>query len=534
QLINWIRQNQWVIPLLGYLVFAPSLCFILLWKRPLWLLQLNESLENSNVELPFLGGFKISIRTLLFIQWFHYHPRVLDAWVNKHICKARIQFAKKKAVKNHEVYIPVPIKLNDNPPTELTVEELRSSFDNNRDCLVIWGEGGSGKTNLACQIAKWAMSEDKTKRLFDYLMIPVLIEQELTSEGKGEQSPLLEAIKGQLSDITDNKDDDISDKFLNYLLRRNRILVIVDHLSEMSEATRKQICPARSKEEFPISKLIVTSRQKQNFAVTGTTIQTQKIYGEKLFSVMQTYLTEKGKALFDEAECHETCGQLCKLVGKHRNITVLLARMFAKQKIAAKEGTIEHDGDQSDNIPDLMISYLNTLNETNQVCGYEKLDDDTVRKDAKIIAWECLKSSYKAEPAKRQDVLDALGGDNPEKHLNYLEKRLNLIQITGPAKDKVRFNIELLAEYLAGLHLVDVYGNNEENWCDFFKNADTKLGAPNSIQSFLVAVRDCCQAQNGVPHFVVKELNKRAGVVATEQSLQMSVVQVEVPLSSLV
>ena len=514
---NLIRQNPWAMGVIVYLICVPSLWSILLWLRPLWLLKLNQILKYTDViELPpNLGGFKISLRTALMIQFFHYHPRVLDAWVKAHIQSAQAEFQDKETVKNRQVYIPMPVTLNGTTLPNLTGKELRPTFKKQRDCLLIWGEGGAGKTSLACQIARWAMSEDETERLCKHQMLPVLIEQDLNVEAadKSPQSLLLDTINGQLQDLIDIEEK-IPNKLLERLLRRRRILVIVDHLSEMNEDTRRAICPAQP--DFPINSLIVTSRFAEKLGgVTKTKIQPMRVAGNRLSSFMEAYLTEQGKRdLFDDAEYFDACRQLSLMVGQ-RNITVLLARLFAEQMIAAKEGTGKQD--LPDNIPELMLSYLNELN---QNVVSDTLDNCTVQKDAKIIAWECLRLKYRPTPAKRQDTLNALGGDEPEIHLNYLKERLGLIQIIGPAQDQIRFAVDPIAEYLAGLHLVDIYGSDEQKWRNFLNKADYVEGTPAAIQGFLLAVRDCCLAQAGVPNFVVEELNQRTGVAATEIQIE--------------
>ena len=203
-----------------------------------------------------------------------------------------------------------------------------------------------------------------------------------------------------------------------------------------------------------------------------------------------------------------------------RNITVLLAKLYAEQLIAAKDGTIL---DQlPDNIPDLMLSYLNELNR--DVNGEDKCDDSpngdsfasrTVQQDAKVIAWECLKGTYRPGTAKRQDAIAALGGDNAEARLKYLENRLRLIQTIGPALDQIRFTLDPLAEYLAALQLLEDYGKNQGQWRKFLTQATSISGAPTAIQGFLLAVRDCCLAKGSpvkVPDFVAQELEKRAGL----------------------
>ena len=134
------------------------------------------------------------------------------------------------------------MELNQKNIPNITPKQMRPIFARQIGCLLIWGEGGSGKTSLACQIAKWAMSEDKEERLCNHLMLPALIEQELTSSE--DQSAFINAVGRQLQDLTDQPNP-ILEEMLERLLRHRRVLVIVDHLSEMSEATRKSIAPGQ-------------------------------------------------------------------------------------------------------------------------------------------------------------------------------------------------------------------------------------------------------------------------------------------------
>lgn len=106
------------------------------------------------------------------------HPRVLDAWVTKHLESVREEFPEKDTVRDRQVYIPVPVVLEGEVVPQLTGSILSSKFKKKRVCLLIWGEGGAGKTSLACQIARWAFAEDETDRLCEHPLLPVLIEEE--------------------------------------------------------------------------------------------------------------------------------------------------------------------------------------------------------------------------------------------------------------------------------------------------------------------------------------------------------------------
>jgi len=92
---------------------------------------------------------------------------------------------------------------------------------------------------------------------------------------------------------------------------------------------------------------------------------------------------------------------------------------------------------------------------------------------------------------------------------------LRLVQTVGPAEDQIQFTLDPLSEYLAGLYVVGEKGSSEEDWRCFLDESDEKPNAPEAIQGFLLAVRDCCLHQEygkHVPDFVLDELEKRAGL----------------------
>ncbi|HEY9830549.1 MAG TPA: HEAT repeat domain-containing protein [Stenomitos sp.] len=522
--LEWILQHKWWLGAIAYILFVPLIWFILLRVRPLWLLQINNALKPyTDVPLPVIG-ISVPIRYALFVGFFHYHPKVLDGWVASHLKSVREEFQQKDTVRDRNVYIPVPVVLDGETVPQLTAQDLQPKFKKQRGCLLIWGEGGAGKTSLACQIAKWATSDDPAERLCEHQMLPVLIEEELDFEAT-DKPPFIAAIRGQLQDLT-NEADPISEELLERLLRQRRILVIVDHLSEMTEATRKAIRPELP--DFCVNALVITSRTEETLGkVTKTTLKPLRIEGNRLSSFMEAYLTQRGKRdRFTDTEFFDACSRLSTMVGT-RNITVLLAKLYAEQLIARQDSTAAGTGTQGltplpDNIPDLMLSYLNELNR--DVNG-DKLDDRIIQEDAKALAWECLKGTYRPATAKRKDAIALLTGDDAEVRLKYLEHRLRLIQTIGPAQDQIRFALDPLAEYLAALQLIENYGKNQGQWRKFLSQAATMPGAPGAIQGFLLAVHDCCLRQGAdvkVPDFVAQELKKQTALAGSLGPTQMA------------
>jgi len=512
----WVKSNEYknlFIPVF-LLSFWFSLLFLLLRVKPLSLLWLNYFLQKTDLSLEFIGiNFKTAtLRILLFD--LQYHPRVLDDWVKTNLKTARRQFENKQTVKQRNIYVPtIPVILNGDSIPELTPKDLQHKFSESRETLLIWGEGGSGKTTLACQLAKWAMADDPQQRLCpNHRMLPILIDQELSDEAGNQQQVLMEAIHGQLRDLIEAVKP-ISEELLEHLLRERRLLVIVDGYSEMRPATRNKIKPELP--SFVANALIVTSRSDESLGgVNKTMIQMMRVHSSKLAEFLQAYVNKKGKQdLFKtDQELFQACIQLSKLVGE-RDITVLLAKLYADQLIATEA---EHNTKNlPDNIPDLMLSYLNQINYQLIEKGLENhLDNLTVHQVAKVIAWECLKQTFQPTTVLLDTLLKVLseqwGEEQAKTYLKYLENSLHIVETIKPSEDQIRFSLDPLAEFLAGLYLVDLYKDNEKLWTEFLAQADAQPGAPESIKGFLQAVQDCCQKKKDIlPRMILEALSQK-------------------------
>ena len=155
-------------------------------------------------------------------------------------------------------------------------------------------------------------------------------------------------------------------------------------------------------------------------------------------------------------------------------------------------------------------------------------DSLQVQQYAKLIAWECLKQTYQPCAVKRKQVLAIIaavdGYDTAEAYLWYLEKHLGIIRTIGRDRDQIRFNYDLLAEYLASLYLIEICQDNEANWRKFLARVDS-MPNKQAIRGFLLAVLDCTTVQTAakIPSFVPKELRKRIRIV-NRSKLQVPIV----------
>jgi hypothetical protein len=316
-------------------------------------------------------------------------------------------------------------------------------------------------------------------------------------------------------DATESIPEDLFER----LLRQKRLLVILDGLSEMAQAegtpTAERLTPQHP--EFPVAALAITSRQLADAPEpVDIRIEPDRLDTDHLLPFLNAYLTAAGKAHLTDAELYRACSRLAEMVGTERGITPLLARLYAEQLIdeARNDGTVH---ELPETVPDLMLRYLNSLNRDRQ--GSDP-DNPTVHRAAKVAAWACLKSTYRPGTTSKQVLRDELAklniGHSPDDLLRYLEHRLRVIRTIEPAETQVQFVLDPLAEYLAGLMVIEEnQGRGFHNkWKGFLNTADKMPGAPEAIRGFLFAVWDCCLAsKDDVPKFVLHELNRRIGQI---------------------
>jgi HEAT repeat protein len=507
--LHWQQKLAWgggvLLVISGFYLFV--YCF-----RPIWLLKIPLS-ELKVPKNPVTPEFKVPI-----LKFFKYPERALDAWVAERIEQVQQTFEQRPTVQERQIHVSMPVHLN-KQEVELQAKILRDEFGKRKQFwVVIWGEGGGGKTSLACQIARWAMDKQANTRLCKHRMLPILIEEELeVAEGKEGKQALFEAIARQVKNLRDEEQAP-PEELLQELLKKRRILVIVDQLSEMSESSRKAVRLRDA--SSPVNALVVTSRLETILGaeVTQTKLSPIRVSGNQLSIFMDAYLSAQGKRqLFEDEDYFEYLKQLSQLTTDERAITILFAKLYANQMIALVTGkTIE---DLPKNLPELMLSYLNELNRNH---NENRIEDSRVHDISQVVAWECTQKNLKPEAVERNRVISALEGfagdgetskQEASQWLSYLESRLCLIRAVPPAKRQIRMILDPLTEYLAALNRVEKYGADESQWREFLVMAKAKPSL-DEIRDFLLALRDCCSSVIGVaqnvPDFVVDELGQLA------------------------
>jgi hypothetical protein len=152
--VNWSVAGPAAI-VLGYLLWLLALGIVLL-RSPLTVLRWNEKLAKLDWKLPkWLGEATVPFRSVLLVGLYRDHPRVLDAWVSEHIAAARRTFSDNPTYGARQIYVPLPVVVNGKRFPEVKPEHLQKGCARNRWCMLIRGEGGLGKTTLACRLGFW-------------------------------------------------------------------------------------------------------------------------------------------------------------------------------------------------------------------------------------------------------------------------------------------------------------------------------------------------------------------------------------------
>jgi len=93
------------------------------------------------------------------------------------------------------------------------------------------------------------------------------------------------------------------------------------------------------------------------------------------------------------------------------------------------------------------------------------------------------------------------------------------VRTIPPAETHIEFVSDPIAEYLAGIWLVQMFQTDKE-WMDFLDRAGQAESSPESVRAFLVAVLDCCRH---VEHFsgshaVLQEFKDRIAALQTRET----------------
>ncbi len=292
---------------------------VLLGVAPLALPAILGSIRSA---LP--KGFKtIAIDHATFLPQLSRASRVLDAWVKSNLDHARSTFDNLSIPAASKPYIAAPARIGKDARIIWTAQSDIAPLFAGKAALAIEGEGGAGKTSLACEIGRWAMEKDRDRRLNKRSLLPVLFVSDLDSAADT-KSALVERIRGYVQELI-GMDKRIPEGMVEELLRSGRILLIVDGYSERNEGTRNAILGA-----LPlIARVVFTSRTEVDVAHRPIIrIRPLPIEGKNLWRFMEGFLRREA-ASWSFDDIRQACERLSEMT-RDREITALIATLYAR------------------------------------------------------------------------------------------------------------------------------------------------------------------------------------------------------------
>ena len=445
---DWARDNPsttalgtlgaiYVLAIGGMFVFAPLQMF----RFSVWLRRLK-------IQAP-SGLFDFAPLRIVSLIWLiDTKSHVLDAWLADRRPVILRNFAGRKTVGDRKSHYLLPFVINGGRVEIPSVQErsrhlvthLRSVFTKPGACVTIIGEGGSGKTSLACWVARHALQEcldDPNERIFAKLTVPIMLEGQLAQQ-------LVDAIHTQLIGLVEQE---VPQEIVTALMRKGRMLVIVDGLSELDNASRERL--EATGPLVPRVPLIVTFRRETSIfgGIAKTELRPLRVSRTVLTGFLDFLMREAGtNTKVADVDFFESCARLSKLVGG-QEISPLLVVLYA-QLLARGNNEGVDPLSHVTSVPDIFSEFVNRLN---GALKSDRVSDAVVHGHLRAIAWDCVSTEYRPQPRLRAEILRLI--EDRETVLKYLEDRLGVIEAIKPAQTHLRFVLDPLAEYLAAAYL---------------------------------------------------------------------------------
>lgn len=336
---------------------------------------------------------------------------------------------------------------------------------------------------LAVQVARWAIAGKDEGGIDGKPILPVLIDEDTQD--------LRAVVKRKL---TSWFQEEISDELLNALLRKQRILVIVDRVSERASETRDHLRTVHGSQ--PINALMVTTRQPLDFeAGGGVLVCPQPLGSETLLHFMTSLLQDPSRSgVFQEMEDQLELGKkLAKLIRRGAEkvpLTPLLARLYVDKAIElVRKGTTLDNLPPS--IPEVYFEFLRSVNPPGGMT-----DSDMLRA-CEVLAELALMKGFVPHEILRSEAHEALAAaewkepGQPDSILRRLRDNGVLQETNVGTEVLLRFTLDPVAEFLAASAHAKRCGESISAWKTLVLKIDQ---AGPQASGFRLALRLVCEA----------------------------------------
>lgn len=489
----WLRTNRRsLIPAGAYLVLLTGVVTLYwTWPRALWLLYCwlkRRKEEVSSVargSLWWVGLASYVPLAAAFLPVVVSRRRVLDDWVSANAEKVLKQFRADAHDRGVGYYVPLPL-VTESDATGSTICDRPSSKAlranaSARFIVEVRGDGGVGKTTLAFQIGFWAGLPSRDERLLPERSLPVLIDEDTTD--------LVGAVTRKLAAISS---EDVPRDFVHRLLRRGRLTVLWDRVSERSESSKAYL--SRYASTLGLQSLVWTTRSAiQVDGVSPLVLKPRPVDEYVLLYFVQAILQHESEGepipVEQQLELSRKLVELLKGQGTEAT-SPLLVRLYVTRALALlkERGSLD---ELPLSVPDLYVDFVRRMIGPAELGGPPP--EETVNM-AKAIAHRSLGDDFVPREVLQTDVLAVVATPSPSNGERSLERLtqsgLLLGRDTGVGRF-VRFKMDPVAECLAAIRTCELCGVDVGAWKAL---ADRLEVSPAQACGFRRMIELCCLA----------------------------------------
>jgi photosystem II stability/assembly factor-like uncharacterized protein len=418
-------------------------------------------------------------------------PEVLDAWVARSALKVERALDQLDLFKQRQIYVAFPIQIGRGGPVieRPNVDAFRPVCAGDRAIVSIVGSGGTGKSTLACALARWAFAADPTERLRPHRMVPVFIVQETTNLSDA----VIEELRRMLGD------EELPSDLVRALMAKQRLLVIVDALSEREPATQRHVEQVFA-QDVPLNAVVITSRAEPNLgAIDRTKIYPMRLDAASIVPFIIGYLDrmKAGSQLKDgraQLQLGERILTLAESGGRKTPVTPLLVTLFVDSALRRAEHHLSFD-DMPDVVPEVFVDYLRRLN-ANEPKPDGSITDELFIRAAQTVATVSLGKNLVPQDFSTRDAVEALKQDDTRNQDATILDRLvasGVIERRTPGGYVVlRFSLDPAAEYLAAIRRLFIMKTAScEEWQSYLSSLKDIVDYPEGPEGYLTALATC-------------------------------------------